>query len=257
MISVVVLTKNEEHNIERCLKSVSFAEEIIIIDDFSEDKTIEIARKFKAQIVQNNLNNDFAQQRNFGMQKAQGDWILCIDADEEVSPELAKEIQIATQNNEIAAYFIRRKDFFWGNTLKYGEVSKVYNEGLLRLVQRNAGTWRGKVHEAFQTKGKTAILPSFLNHYPHQTVKEFIQSVNMYSTLRAKELHNAGKKAVVFELIAYPCGKFIWTYFLKLGFIDGAAGFVYAFFMSFHSFLVRAKLYQYAHIDNNPNIITS
>lgn len=257
MLSAIILTKNEEHNLTRCLKSLSCVDEIIIVDDLSEDKTIEIAERYKAQVYQNNLKGDFAQQRNFGMEKAKGDWLLFIDADEEVTKELAEEIKrvVSLTNKKtseselISAYAIKRRDYFWETELKHGEVSKIYNYGLIRLVRKGAGSWKGNVHEEFITKGQTETLSAFLNHYPHPTVKDFLHHINIYSTLRARELYAQGKKSSLFELITFPCGKFIWTYFVKAGFWDGPAGFTYAFFMSFHSFLVRAKLYQYIEID--------
>lgn len=105
------------------------------------------------------------------------------------------------------------------------------------------------MHEEFVCQGLVGRLESLLNHYPHPTVKDFLKEINYYSTLRAKELLEQRKSANIFSIIFYPLGKFVFTYFLKLGFLDGPAGFGYAFMMSFHSFLVRAKLYQYTKID--------
>lgn len=243
-LSAVVLTKNEEKNIERCLKSLDFCDEIIIIDDYSEDDTLKKIQnlKHKIQIFQKKLNNDFAAQRNFGLSKASGQWILFIDADEEVTDELKSEIQNLKSKNE--AYFIKRRDYFWGRELKHGEVSQIRQIGLIRLIRKNSGRWMGNVHEVFHTAKNIGQLESFLNHYPHPTLKEFINDVNRYSDIRSEELFNQGTKTNIFEIIFFPFGKFIYNYFLNLGFMDGPAGFTYAFMMSFHSFLVRAKLYQ-------------
>lgn len=245
-ISAVILTKNEEKNIERCLRSISFCDEIIIIDDYSEDKTIEIVNKVLKsnkvyKVIQRKLNNDFAAQRNFGLSKASNEWVLFIDADEQVSSELKKEII----GHDVYTYFIRRCDYFWGQKLKYGEIKKVREQGIIRFVKKNSGTWVGTVHEVFKTsKNNVAQLNGFIDHYPHQTLKEFLEDINRYSSLRAEELYSAGKKTNAFEIIVFPFGKFIYNYFIKLGFLDGPAGFTYVFMMSFHSFLVRAKLYQ-------------
>jgi len=255
-ISAVVLTKDEEKNIERCLKSLSFCNEIIVIDDYSTDKTIEKVQsskfklqiKSKIQIFGKKLNKDFAAQRNFGMSRASNEWILFVDADEVVSKELAKEI-VKLLNGYIVkenAYYIRRRDFFWGKELKYGELRRIRQMGLIRLLKKDSGKWLGNVHEEFKVKSqksKVKSLNSFLNHYPHQTLKEFIQDVNYYSSLRAKKLYNQGKSVNILEIIIWPLGKFISNFLINLGFLDGAAGFAYAFLMSFHSFLVRAKLY--------------
>ena len=252
-ISAVVLTKNEEKNIGRCLKSLDFCDEIIIVDDYSTDNTKNQISKIKDQndklnikIFEKHLNNDFAEQRNFGMKKTNNDWVLFIDADEEVTKELTGEI-VKLLNSYIVkenAFYLRRRDYFWNQELKFGEVRQIRQMGLIRLIKKNSGIWMGTVHEVFHTAKNVSRLNSFLNHYPHQTLKEFINDINKYSSIRVEELFNKGIKTNIFEIIFFPIGKFINNYFFNLGFFDGPAGFTYAFMMSFHSFLVRAKLYQ-------------
>lgn len=244
-ISAVVLTKNEENNINRCLKSLDFCDEIIVIDDYSTDKTIEIVQKVY-KVFQRKLNNDFAEQRNFGLSKTTNEWVLFIDADEVISEELKKEIigLVPTESGDISAYFLKRRDYFWNKELRFGEVKKVRNLGLVRLVKKNSGKWMGNVHEVFHTAKNTSRLNNFINHYPHPTLKEFIIDINRYSDIRAEELYNQDTKTNVLQIILFPFLKFIYNYFLNLGLLDGPAGFTYAFMMSFHSFLVRAKLYQ-------------
>ena len=252
-LSAVVLTKNEGKNIERCLKSLDFCDEIVVVDDFSTDKTVEQVHKvckaikfIKYSIRQRKLNNDFAGQRNFGLSKTNNEWVLFVDADEEVSEELKKEIVslfhgfIVKEN----AFYIKRRDYFWSKELKYGEVRHIRQIGLIRLVRRNSGKWMGSVHEVFHTARKVGQLNGFLNHYPHPSLKEFINDINYYSSIRAEELFNREINTNVLEIIFFPFGKFIYNYFLNLGILDGSVGFTYAFMMSFHSFLVRAKLYQ-------------
>lgn len=247
MLSAVVLTKNEEKNIRRCLNSLKFCDEIVVIDDFSTDRTVKLAQKTPKvkKILQRNLKGDFAKQRNFGLKAAAGDWVLFADADEEVSLPLQKEIKTVIKNNKVEAYYLRRRDYFWGKELKYGEVRTVRNAGILRLVKKNSGQWMGDVHEVFHTAKKTAKLNNFLNHYPHPTIKDFLSDINNYSTIRSMELFNQGRKTNIIDIMFTPALKFIYAYFFNLGFLDGPAGFAYAFMMSFHSFLVRSKLYQY------------
>jgi len=255
MLSAVVLTKNEEKNIERCLGSLDFCDEIIIVDDFSADKTLgkiqssnfKVQTKPKIQIHQRDLRGDFAGQRNFGFEKAKGEWVLFIDADEEIGRELREEIVklLNCYSRLDSAYYIKRRDRWWGTEIKYGEAAKVYNQGLIRLVKKNSGKWVGKVHEEFKTNLNAGKLNNYLDHHPHPTVKDFIEKINHYSTLRAKELKEGGVRSGILTIILYPFAKFICNYFIRLGFLDGPAGFTYAFMMSFHSFLVRAKLYQY------------
>lgn len=244
-ISAVVLTKNEEKNIEKCLKSLDFCEEILIIDDHSTDKTLEVIKNYKVKIFKRKLHRNFAEQRNFGLGKASNEWVLFIDADEEISKDLRNEISNldTIQVSEIDAFYLKRRDFFWGKELKYGEIKEVRRKGLIRLVKKNGGKWLGNVHEIYHTARNTKRLNGFINHYPHQNLKEFIQRINFYSSLRSQELFTKGKKTNIFEIIIWPLGKFINSYLLNLGFLDGPQGFTYSFLMSFHSFLVRAKLY--------------
>jgi glycosyltransferase involved in cell wall biosynthesis len=244
-ITAIILTRNEEQNIAGCFDSVTFCDETLVIDDNSTDSTVEKAKQKNARVISRAMNGDFAAQRNYGMEQAKNDWILFVDADERVSPELRKEIESLSDQNSTLAYFIPRRDFFWGTELKHGEVSKVRNRGLIRLVKKGSGSWSGSVHEEFKTDKPSGKLNSFIDHYPHQTIKEFLHEINMYSTLRAKELQSQGKKSSILSILSYPFFKFLLVYFVYLGFLDGPAGFAYAFVMSFHSFLVRAKLYQY------------
>lgn len=250
LLSVVILTKNEEQNIETCLKSVEFADQIVVVDSNSTDETVTIAKKAGAEVFLRDLENHFSQQRNFGMEKAKYEWILYIDADEIVSDELQKEItQMVHINPAFDAFYIKRKDIFWGKEIKYGEVSNVYKKGLIRLVRKSKGYWQGSVHEQLYIPGIVGNLDSFIIHYPHPTIKIFLQEINMYSTIRAKELYANGKSPSIFQILFFPLGKFISNYVFKKGFLDGPEGFIYSFLMSFHSFLVRSKLYQYKKID--------
>ncbi len=248
MISAVVLTKNEEKNIIGCLESLRWCKEIIIIDDYSEDKTIKNVQMFKCSNVQKNiqifkrhLDNDFAKQRNFGLQKAKEEWVLFVDADERVSPVLAAEIQKKVLKSKYDGYYLKRRDFFGKRWLKHGETANVK---LLRLGRKNAGKWKQRVHEVWEIKGKIGMLKSPLLHYPHPTVGEFLKDIDFFSTLYAQELFVQGVKFSFFRLIFNPLGKFLLNYIWRRGFLDGTPGVIVALMMSFHSFLVRAKLYQ-------------
>lgn len=245
MISSIILTKNEEKNIKQCIESLLWCDEIIIIDDNSEDKTISIVEAFKnskIKIYTHALDNDFSAQRNFGLEKAEGEWVLFIDADEVVSHALSHEISssINLTLQTTTGYFLKRRDNMWGRKLLHGEAGNML---LLRLAKKNAGKWEGMVHEHWVIDGKTDTLKHELSHFPHQTLKEFLQEINRYTTLRAKELHKKGSKVYWWSIIFYPKVKFIMNYFAKQGFRDGMQGFLVAMLMSFHSFLVRGKLW--------------
>lgn len=247
MISVVILTKNEEKNILDCLESVLWADEAIIIDDNSEDRTVEVVKSLsnkKIKVYSRALNEDFASQRNYALSKATKKWVLFIDADERVPNALREEINTFLIENgktsNINGFFIKRKDIIWGKMLKYGEAGGIK---LLRFAKKNSGIWTGKVHETWQIEGSVSEMENYLIHFPHQTVDEFLSEINFYTSLRARELYEKGIKGSVENIILYPKGKFLKNYFLKLGFLDGIEGFIFAIFMSFHSFLVRGKLW--------------
>ena len=240
MISAVVLTKNEEEQIEKCLKTLAFCGEIIVIDDFSTDKTAELAKKYTQKIYQRRLNDNFASQRNFGLDKAKGNWIFFVDADERVPKELQNEILKAAKTKKYNGFYLKRKDFNWGRWLKHGETATVK---LLRLAKKGKGEWQNPIHEVWQIKPPIGELKNPLHHYSHTTVSETIKRIDRYSSIRAKMLYQEGKRTNAFEILAFPVGKFLLNYFLRLGFLDGKAGYLMATFMSIHSFLVKAKLY--------------
>lgn len=245
MISVVILTKNEEQNIEKCILSVKWCDEIIVVDDNSTDKTMEIAKKYKTRIYSHPLNNDFSSQRNFGQSHAKNEWILFVDADEIVPDALAYEIsnaiQLKDQNlRDFSGFYIKRSDFMWGKQLKYGETGNIK---LLRLGKKGFGVWIGAAHEKWQIEGSIGKLTNSLLHFPHKTLGEFLEEINFYTDIRANELKNKNTKVFFWSILLYPLGKFIFNYIIKRGFMDGMQGMVFATIMSFHSFLVRGKLW--------------
>ncbi|MGB5034796.1 MAG: glycosyltransferase family 2 protein [Microgenomates group bacterium] len=239
-LSAIVLSKGEEST-QKAIDSVQFADEVILVVDPSATLKVQTAKK--VTLVKHELAGDFSQQRNFGSTLASGIWLLFLDSDEIVTKELAEEIsKTISDDHAKTAYYIKRHDYFWSKEIKYGETAKARSIGFIRLLKKNSGTWKGTVHEQFITNEPTGILKGVVNHYPHPTISDFLNSINEYSTLRAKELRNNNVRFSLIKMIVYPFGKFIYTYFVRGGILDGAAGFVYSFMMSFHSFLVRAKL---------------
>lgn len=243
MISAVILTKNEEQNIEACIKGLRWCDEVLVIDDNSTDKTVSIAEKLGAKVYVHNLENNFGEQRNFGLSKAKGDWVFFVDADERVSESLTFEItsSLHQKNTDfVSGFSLRRIDTMWGKQLLHGENGNVR---LIRLARKDAGKWVGHVHETWQVKGKIIELKNPLFHYPHQTVSEFLTEINYYTTIRSQELYKKGVKVHVWDIILYPKAKFFVNFIFKRGFLDGIPGLVVAMLMSFHSYLVRGKLW--------------
>src|SRR3989344_191381 len=239
MLTAIILAKNEEKNIERCIESLSFCDEIVVVDDQSVDNTVKIAKKLNVKILNNKLV-DYASQRNWAIDQVKSSWILFVDADEVVSKELGVSIREKVKINYASGYLVHRVDHIWNHKFKYGDVGNVW---LLRLARRGAGIWQGSVHETWKIDGRISKLTGVLNHYPHKTVVEFLQKINRYSTLKVDEFYKAGRKTNIFEIVFGPIYRFVYLYICRLGFMDGTAGFVHAMLMSFYVFLVAGKLY--------------
>ncbi len=241
MISAVVLTHDSGATVGEALRSLSWCDEVVVIDDASTDDTAMIAKKHHARVVSHALHGDFARQRNFGLSCARGDWVLFIDADEVVSSALATEIKKAIQDPIRDGYYLKRRDTVWGHVLRYGETSQVR---LIRLARKGAGTWVRPVHEVWQIHGYTAVLSHPLHHFPHPNVTQFLHDINEYSSSNAMYLYERGTRVQWWHIVAYPVAKFFMNYIVRRGFLDGTPGVILALMMSFHSFLTRAKLWQ-------------
>jgi len=248
MITAVVLTHNDAAYLEKTLQSLTWCDELIVIDDESTDNSVALTKKYGVTVYTHELNADFAAQRNVGLAKAKEGWVLFVDSDEVVSKELAIEIQKAVSQQSsaksIQGFFIKRTDYMWGRELSHGETSDVR---LLRLAKKGSGEWSRPVHEVWNVEGEKGNLDHPLLHFPHPTVSEFIRDVNRYSTVNANMLASKHTPVYGWHILAYPVAKFIRNYFFLSGFKDGIPGFCMAMIMSFHSFLTRAKLYMHYH----------
>lgn len=246
-ISLLLLTHNESKNIQenfKWLEKCQNINEIIVIDDNSEDETIKTIQKLKSKILDikifnRGLDGDFSTQRNFGISKTSNDWVLWLDADEKPTKEFIDFLNNFDFNQK-KVFAFKRDDTFLGHVLKHGETANIY---FARIFNKNYGKFEGMVHETWISnqiiqKENIAIL-----HNSHQTLNSFLKKINFYTDIRARELFNKKVKTNLFEIIFYPVGKFIENYFLRLGFLDSTPGIIMALSMSFHSFLVRAKLW--------------
>lgn len=250
-ISILLLTKNEESNLQKYwtwLDQSKTINEIIVIDDNSTDKTTEILRKMetkkiKVKIFKRGLENNFSNQRNFGITKTSNNWILWLDADEKPSKSLTRFLN-HIDDLQYKNYAFKRNDIFIGHELNHGENANQY---FLRFFNKKYGCFAGAVHEVWQTPNRIEYKKLHIHHYPHQSLKSFIKKINFYTDIRAQELYDQNQKSNLFQIIFYPLGKFIQDYFFKLGFLDATPGIIMALGMSFHSFLVRAKLWHLSH----------
>lgn len=240
-LTAIVLTKNEESLIEKCLSSLSFCDEIVIIDDYSTDKTVAFAKNFGCRVYKRHLREDFSQQRNFGTKKARYPWILWIDADERVPDELRAEIEKAIGSTRFSGYLILRHDIFRSKELKFGGWTDYH----VRLVLKDASHWVRAVHEHCLVDGNIGKLASPLMHYSHDSISAFIKSIEHYSNLHALANSAEGKYSSIIKIVLWPIAKFFVQFIAKRGYRDGMEGFIYAFMMSYHSFLAWSILWFY------------
>lgn len=220
-ISAIIPTLNEEDNIQRALDSVSFADEIIVIDSFSTDKTVDIVKKSKAKLIQRKFD-DFSSQKNFAITQAKNKWILLLDADEQVTSKLEKEIKNNIENsNGVSAYYIKRAMFFRNERIYF---SGFKNSKVKRLFLKDDCSYEGLVHEKLNCNGKIAFLENRLNHYSFTNVEQYKDKLDHYAKLQAQELFEKGKKVTMFRLYIKPVARFIIHLIIKFGFLDGIKG---------------------------------
>ena len=240
MLTGIVLTHNEEKNITRCLESLKFCDTLLVVDDNSTDKTVQLAKKSGATVVSHPLDDDYTAQRNWALSQIKTSWVLFVDADEVVSVKLGEEIKSAVKNIEFKGFLIPRIDYMWGRKLKHGDVGGVK---LLRLARRGAGQWHGRVHEIWNIEGSVGALKNSIYHYPHNDLGDFLKHVNSYSSIKAQEFFEQGRRTNILEIVLGPVARFIYLYLFKLGFLDGTPGFIHAMTMSFYAYLVAGKLW--------------
>jgi glycosyltransferase involved in cell wall biosynthesis len=224
-ISGLIITFNEDQNIQEVLECFDLCDEIIVVDSFSTDKTIEFARENpKVKIFQNKFE-DFTKQRNFALEKASNDWILFLDGDERITPELKAEILAELQKPlKKEAYYFYRKFFFAGKPINYSGTQTDKN---FRLFRKSKCKYIAdkKVHETLIVKGEIGVLKNKLFHYSVEDYTSYHRKMTHYGTLKGQELFHKKKKFSVFTQVSKTIFKFVKTYFLRLGILDGREGF--------------------------------
>ncbi len=225
-ISVIIVTKNEAHNIADCIQSVNFADEIIVYDSGSSDGTPDLCRKLNAKVT---ITPDWpgdGPQKNRALQHATSDWILCLDADERVTLALAKEIQQIIYQTSFAAFDIPYQSTYCGKKIRFGDWR---GESHIRLFQRTKAKFTEDiVHCHLEVKGKVGKLKNKILHHPFHNLGALLHKLNDYSTQSAKRLFAKGRKASLGTALSRSLWTFIRGYFLKWGFLDGKEGFLLA-----------------------------
>lgn len=238
-ISVIIITGNEEKNIKDCLKSVSWADEIIVVDSESKDKTVEIAKEFTDKVVIHKWEG-YAAQKSYALNLASNEWVLSLDADERVMPELAEEI-MTMKFNDSDAYKIHRENYFLGKKIKYCGWGNDYQ---LRLFRKSKTKLTDRlVHEGFVVEGNISTLKNSMKHYSYENLKEGFAKINEYSSLEANEKYKR-KNVSGSTIFFYPVIAFLQHYIFRKGFLDGTHGLLISLMHAMTKLQVQMKMWE-------------
>ena len=223
-LAVVILTKNEEQHIADCMASADFADEILVIDSGSTDRTQAIAEAKGARFITHPMTDEgFAGQRNFALTQTEAEWVLYLDADERITPELAEAVKNVVQKGSSAIYRVQRLNILFGKAMHHGGHRPDWCD---RLMPRAQVTWTGRVHEGVQSSLPQQCLTGMLEHYTYRTWRQYFDKTNHYTSLSAQEMFAHGKRAAGGTVISHAVFAFIKSYLLKAGFLDGYMGFI-------------------------------
>jgi len=240
MLSVLIRTKNEEKNIERAIRSVqSLADEIVVLDSGSTDRTVEIAKNLGAKVFFKEWEG-YDKQLNYGIGLCSKDWVLVLDADEEVSSELRESIRKELKSPSYEVYKLCRKTFYLGDFLNHAW----YPEWRVRLFKKGKVRFEGELHESVVFEGKAGKLKGDIYHYSYKSLEDQYLKTVKYAKIMANRMKEEGKKFRLYSLIFNPLWHFFKIYFLKLGFLDGVRGFLVAMSGAIYVFLKYKFLYE-------------
>jgi len=240
-ITAVIITYNEEDRLPDALASLrQVADEIVVVDSYSIDRTVEIAREAGARVLQNRFQ-DYGQQKNFAMAQAGGEWILNLDADERVSPELKRaitELKGGGPPTNTAAFAIKRKTFYLGRWIRH---SGWYPDRKIRLFRKDAASWHGRIHERLDVRGAVAHMDGDILHFTYRDIGDHVRRLDRYSAFQAEEIIRQQKKCLFLRLAILPPVTFLRHYFWKSGILDGFPGLVIATVQSWGTALKYLK----------------
>jgi glycosyltransferase involved in cell wall biosynthesis len=242
-VSVTIITLNEGANIDDCLASVAWADDIVVVDSHSTDDTVERAKSRGARVIVRDWPGSYADQKNFAAAEARHDWILSVDADERVTPALAAEIRAAVATGaEIAGYRVPRVTW---HLQRWIRTTDWYPDYQLRLYDRRRATWPPRlVHESVRADGRVAYLTNDLQHFAYRDIAHHHEVMNRYTTLAAQQMREQGRRAGLLDVVVHPPAAFLRNYVLKRGFLDGLPGFIISVMNAHYVFLKFAKLWE-------------
>jgi len=238
-VSVTMITRNEADNIGRALESVAWADEVIVVDAESTDDTVSIAKRFTDRVVVRAWAGD-VDQKNYAASLAGNDWILSVDADERVTPELAAEIRGTMAMPAAAAYKLPRVTWHLGRWIRATDWFPDYQ---VRLYDRRHARWVGRyVHEAMSVEGATHTMRGELQHFPYRSISDHLETIDRYTTYAARQMHERGERAGFLRIAAHPPLAFLRNYLAKGGIREGSAGLIVSAMNAYYVFLKFAKL---------------
>ena len=224
-ITAIIPTLNEEIHIEAAIKSVDFADEIIVIDSFSTDNTVALAENYNVKIIKRKFD-DFSSQKNFAIAQAKHDWIYILDADERVTTEVRTEILSAIENpKDYVGFYVRRSFYFCDKKVNY---SGFQRDKVIRLFLKDFCKYSGLVHEKIVANGKVSFFKHKIDHFSYRNYDHYISKMNHYAAIRAKELHAKGRTVNFYHVMIKPAARFFIHYIIRLGFLDGYTGLLVA-----------------------------
>jgi len=241
-LSVTVITNNEAEHIDAALRSVAWADEIVVVDSHSTDDTVAIARQRAGRVLVRDWPG-YIDQKNYAASVASHDWILSLDADERVTPALADEIQaLLAAGPSASAFRIPRVTWHLGRWVR---TTDWYPDYQLRLYDRRAAQWTGKyVHEAVTVRGSTGRLQGELQHYAYRDIADHLETIDRYTTLAARQMHEAGRRAGLLQIAGHPPLAFLRNYLAHGGIRDGVPGFIISSLNAYYVGLKYAKLWE-------------
>jgi hypothetical protein len=241
-VSVVVLTRDEAENIAACLDTVQWADETLVVDSLSDDDTVEIARSKGARVRERPFDN-YPLQRNAALEIASSDWVFFVDADERVTPELAREIRLVIGQGDVDGWWVPRKNYIFGAWIRH---AGWYPDYQLRLLRRGKARYdeRREVHELVELEGQAGYLQNPLIHYNYSTVKEFRQKQDRYTDYEVRMLLEDGQRAKPWNFVLQPFRQFRWRYFTLRGYRDGWRGLLLSLLMAYYELVRYSRLWR-------------
>jgi glycosyltransferase involved in cell wall biosynthesis len=250
-ITVIILCHRDDERLRMAISSAQFAKQVLLIEAGGQINETALQKQYNCQKIsfpidsQDNFN--FSKIRNEAIKYANHDWILFLDSDEVITSPSVKKINKIVSEHKYDSVYVRREDYFLGKKINWGEAGNIW---LLRMGKKQALKFVRPVHEVAKKSRNSIYADITLIHFPHSSISEFFSKISFYTHIQARYQVERGEGFSMVETALYPIGKFLSNFFLKLGFLDGWRGFVYAILMSVHSFAVRVHIYELKQIQN-------